>query len=172
MGILGQSTWPTTSTLNRRRPQENYGFRLIGSQSTLFSRSIAVVVAYRPVSGLPTNRELIGISWFLGTDPRDEPVTSVPPHTGTRPARSYWLRIGFAERHAAAIRQTVVTIEKTMGIIKKNFQLKSVIAAKQRANAQAVPRMSAKNSGRRPPSCQANTTASRRNTLTKSPNPT
>ena len=59
-----------------------------------------------------------------------------------------------------------------MGMIKKYFQLKTVMAAKQRANAHAVPRMSAKDSGGRRPSCHANSTASRRNTLTKSPNPT
>src|SRR4029077_7966339 len=79
---------------------------------------------------------------------------------------------GFAESHAAAVKHNVVTIEKTMGITKKYFQLKTEIAAKQRANVQAVPRMRAKDSGGRPPSCHANTIASRRNTLTESPNPT
>ncbi|HXP43030.1 MAG TPA: hypothetical protein VN833_22450 [Candidatus Acidoferrales bacterium] len=54
-----------------------------------------------------------------------------------------------------------------MKIIKKYFQLKTVMAAKQRANAHAIPRMSAEDSGG-----TANTAASRRNTLTKSPNPT
>jgi len=78
----------------------------------------------------------------------------------------------FAEIHAAAVKHNVITIEKTMGIIKKYFQLKTVMAAKQRANAHAVPRMRAKDSGGRPPSCHANITASRKNTLTKSPNPT
>ena len=58
-----------------------------------------------------------------------------------------------------------------MGIIKKYFQLKTVMAAKQRANAHAVPRMSAEDSGGRLPSCHANTAESKRNTLTKSPNP-
>jgi hypothetical protein len=66
----------------------------------------------------------------------------------------------------------VVTIEKMKGRIKKYFQLKIVMAAKQRANVHAVPRMSAKDSGGRRPNCHANITASRRNTLTKSPNPT
>ena len=78
----------------------------------------------------------------------------------------------FAESHAAAVKHNVVAIEKTMGIIKKYFQLKTVMPAKQRANVHAVPRMRAKDSGGRPPSCHANTTASRKNTLTKSPNPT
>jgi hypothetical protein len=78
----------------------------------------------------------------------------------------------FAESHAAAVKHNVVTIEKAMGIIKKYFQLKTVMAAKQRANAHAVLRIRAKDSGGRRPSCHANITASRRNTLTKSPNPT
>src|SRR5258707_7885144 len=78
----------------------------------------------------------------------------------------------FAESHAAAVKHNVTTIEKMMGIIKKYFQLRTVMAAKQRAKAHAVPRMSAKDSGGRPPSCHANTIASNRNTLTKSPNPT
>jgi len=78
----------------------------------------------------------------------------------------------FAASHAAAVKHNVVTIEKAMGKIKRYLQLTTVMAAKQRANAHVVPRMSAKDSGGRPPSCHANTTASRRNTLTKSPNPT
>ena len=78
----------------------------------------------------------------------------------------------FAESHAAAVKHNVVTTEKTMGIIKKYLQLKTVMTTKQRANVHAVPRMSARDSGGRPPSCHANTTASKRNTLTKSPNPT
>ena len=79
---------------------------------------------------------------------------------------------GLAENHAAALRHTVITTEKTMGITKKYFQLNAVMATKDSANTHAVPRMSAKDSGGRPPSCHANITASRRNTLTKSPNPT
>jgi len=78
----------------------------------------------------------------------------------------------FVESHAAAVKVNVIRIEKTMGIIKKYFQSRTVIAAKQRANVHAVPRIFAKDSGGRPPSCHANTTASRSNTLTMSPNPT
>ena len=63
-------------------------------------------------------------------------------------------------------------MEKTIGITKKYFQLKTVMPAKHRANVHAVPRIKAKDSGGRRPSCYANTTASRRNALTKSPNPT
>jgi 3-hydroxyisobutyrate dehydrogenase-like beta-hydroxyacid dehydrogenase len=57
-------------------------------------------------------------------------------------------------------------------LLSAKLRLKTVMAAKQRANADAVPRMSAKDSGGRLPSCHANTAASRRNTLTKSPTPT
>jgi hypothetical protein len=78
----------------------------------------------------------------------------------------------FPESHAAAVKHNVVTNEQTMGIIKKYLQLKTVMAAKQRAKVHPVPRMSANDSGGRPPSCHANTAASSRNTLTKSPNPT
>jgi hypothetical protein len=48
-----------------------------------------------------------------------------------------------------------------MGRMKRYLQLTTVIAAKQRANAYAVPRMSAKVAGGRPPSCQANIAANR-----------
>jgi len=78
----------------------------------------------------------------------------------------------FPESHAAEVKHNVTAMEKTIGIIKKYFQAKTEMAAKQRANVHAVPRMRAKDSGGRPPSCHANTTASRRNALTKSPNPT
>ena len=78
----------------------------------------------------------------------------------------------FGDSHAAAVKHNVVTIEKAIGTIKKYFQLKTEMAAKQSANAHAVPRMSAKDSGGRRPSCHANATASKRNTLIKSPNPT
>jgi len=57
---------------------------------------------------------------------------------------------GFAESQAAAVKASVITIEKTMGIIKKYFQSKTVMAAKQRANVHAVPRIFAKDSGGRP----------------------
>jgi len=78
----------------------------------------------------------------------------------------------FPESHAAAVKHKVIAIDNTMGITKKYLKFKTVMAAKQRANAHAVPRMSAKDSGGRPPSCHANTAASKTNTLTKSPNPT
>jgi len=63
---------------------------------------------------------------------------------------------GFAESDAAAAKHTVITAEKAIGRIKRNLQLTTVMAAKQRANAQAVPRMSAKVAGARLPSCHAN----------------
>src|SRR5258706_15087902 len=77
-----------------------------------------------------------------------------------------------AESHAAAVKHNVTAIETMIGITKKYLQARTVMAAKQRANVHAVPRMRAKDSGGRPPSCHANTTASRRNALTKSPKPT
>ena len=67
----------------------------------------------------------------------------------------------FAESHAAAAKQIVITIEKAMGRIKRNLQLTIVMTAKHRANAHAVPRKSAKLAAGRPPSCQAKIAANR-----------
>jgi hypothetical protein len=66
-----------------------------------------------------------------------------------------------ADSQAAAIKHTVITIEKTIGRIKRYLQLTTVMAAKQAANAHAVPRMSAKVSAGRPPSCHARMAAKR-----------
>ena len=71
------------------------------------------------------------------------------------------LQIGFAESHAAAVKHTVITIEETIGRIKRYLQLTTVIAAKQRAKAHTVTRMTAKVSAGRPPSCHANIAANR-----------
>ena len=65
----------------------------------------------------------------------------------------------FAESHAAAVKHTVITIEKTIGRIKRYLQLTTVMAAKQRANAHVVPRMSARVFAGRPASCHASTAA-------------
>src|SRR6266571_1016999 len=54
------------------------------------------------------------------------------------------------DSNAAAIKHTVITIEKTIGRIKRYLQLTTVMAARQTANAQAVPRMSTKVSAGRP----------------------
>ena len=67
----------------------------------------------------------------------------------------------FAESHAAAVKHDVITIEKAMGMIKRYLQLTTVMAEKQRANAHAVPRMSAKVAAGRPASCHANIAANR-----------
>ena len=40
-----------------------------------------------------------------------------------------------AESHAAAVKHTVIAIEKAMGMIKRYLQLTTVMAAKERANA-------------------------------------
>jgi hypothetical protein len=65
------------------------------------------------------------------------------------------------ESHAAAVRQNVIRIEKTMGMIKRYLKLTTVMAAKQSANAHVVPRMSAKVDVGRPPSCHANIAVNR-----------
>ena len=67
----------------------------------------------------------------------------------------------FAESHAAAVKHTVITIEKTIGTTKRNLQLRTVMAAKQRARPHTVTRMTAKVSAGRPPSCHANAAANR-----------
>jgi len=67
----------------------------------------------------------------------------------------------FVESHAAAAKHSVITIEKAMGKMKRYLQLKTVMTAKQRANAQAVPRMSANVAAGRPPSCHASIAANR-----------
>jgi hypothetical protein len=50
---------------------------------------------------------------------------------------------GFAERHAAAVKHTVITMEKAMGKMKRYLKLTTVMAAKQTARAHAVTRMAA-----------------------------
>lgn len=81
-------------------------------------------------------------------------------------------QIGFGESHAAAIKHTIITVEKTIGAMKKCRQLNTITAPKQSASPHAVGRMRAKVSAGRPPNCHANIAPSRRNTVTKSPNPT
>jgi len=76
----------------------------------------------------------------------------------------------FAERHAAAIKHTVIRVEKTMGVVKAYLQLNAVTAAKQMASAHAMLRTRAKVSAGSPPSSHANTAANKRNTEKKSPN--
>jgi hypothetical protein len=66
-----------------------------------------------------------------------------------------------AESHAAAVKHKVIRIEKTMGIIKRYLQLTTVMAAKQRTNAHAVLRRSAKVAAGRLPSCHANIAANK-----------
>src|SRR4029079_2586372 len=79
--------------------------------------------------------------------------------------------VHLAESHAAVIKQTVIKDENTIGTINKYLQLKTVIAAKQMANAHAVTRICARFSPGSRPSCHANTAANKRNTLTDSPAP-
>src|SRR6476619_7547665 len=66
-----------------------------------------------------------------------------------------------AESNAAAVKHNVITSEKTIGMIKRYLKLTSVMAAKQRANAHAVPRRNARVAAGRPPSCQASIAANK-----------
>ncbi len=79
------------------------------------------------------------------------------------------LEPAFPASHAPTLRHTVITAENAIGIIKRYITLTTVIAAKQRANAQAMPRMRAKVSAGSPPSCQANIAENRRNTPMENP---
>ena len=76
----------------------------------------------------------------------------------------------FPESHAAAIKHTVIRVEKTMGVVKAYLQLKAVIATKQMASAHAMVRTRAKVSAGSPAMSHANTAANKRNTEKKSPN--
>ena len=81
---------------------------------------------------------------------------------GGSETRPYWIGVTwFAESHAAMAKQSVITIEKAMGKMKRYFQLTTVMAAKQRANAHAVTRMSVRLAAGRPPSCHAKIAANR-----------
>ena len=79
--------------------------------------------------------------------------------------------VGLVESHAAASKHPVIRVEKTMGVVKEYLQHKAVTAEKEKARAHAVWRMKgAKVPAGRPPSCQANAAANKRNTEKKSPN--
>src|ERR1043166_510506 len=80
--------------------------------------------------------------------------------------------LGFAESHAATIKQTPIMIEKTSGRKKKYLTFRNVSKTKQIANDQPIPRARASVSASSRPSCQATTAESNRNKLTRSPNPT
>jgi hypothetical protein len=67
----------------------------------------------------------------------------------------------FAESQAAAIKHTVIRVEKTMGVVKVNIQLNAVTATTQTASAQAMPRTRAKVSAGSPPSSHASTAATK-----------
>src|SRR5579862_4801573 len=80
--------------------------------------------------------------------------------------------MGLAESHAAAVKHAVIVKEKTIGRIKRYFQLTMVMAAKQEAKPQAAIRIAAKVSEGRPASFHANTAANRKNTPSDNPAPT
>jgi len=76
----------------------------------------------------------------------------------------------FGESHAAAIKHSVIRVEKTMGMVKAYLQLKAVTATKQMASAHAMLRTRAKVSAGSRPSSHATAAANKRNTEKKSPN--
>src|SRR5436305_1086456 len=76
---------------------------------------------------------------------------------------------GFAETHAAAVKQTVMASENAMGMAKRYLQLTAVMAAKESANAHVAPRMSASVATGSRPNCQANIAAKRYSTPTENP---
>jgi hypothetical protein len=80
------------------------------------------------------------------------------------------VQLVFAESHAAAIKHTVIRVEKTRGVVKAYLQLKAVTATKEMASAHAMLRTRAKVSAGRPPNTHANTAANKRNTERKNPN--
>ena len=75
--------------------------------------------------------------------------------------RNGGMKTDLAESHAPAVKHNVITIEKAMGMIKRYLQLTTVMAAKQRANAHAVLRISARVVAGSPPSCHAIIAANR-----------
>jgi hypothetical protein len=75
-----------------------------------------------------------------------------------------------AESHAAAIKHTVIRVEKMLGVVKVYLQLNAVTATKQMASDHAMLRTCAKVSAGSPPSSHANAAANKRNTEKKSPN--
>jgi hypothetical protein len=72
--------------------------------------------------------------------------------------------------HVAAIKHTVIRVEKTIGVVKAYLQLTAVTATKHMASAHAMLRTRANVSAGSPPSSHANTAANKRNTEKKSPN--
>ena len=79
-------------------------------------------------------------------------------------------QLAFTDSHAAAIKHTVIRVEKTRGVVKAYLQLKAVTATKQIASAHAMLRTPAKVSAESPPSSHANIAANKRNTEKKNPN--
>lgn len=77
----------------------------------------------------------------------------------------------FDASHAAETKHSVIAIDKTIGGINRYIQLTTVNAAKQSANAHAMPRMRAKISFGRPPSSQASIAEKNKNTPTENPAP-
>ncbi len=79
---------------------------------------------------------------------------------------------GLAENHAAAVKQSKIRIEKTIGTIRAYLKPTIVTAAKHMTSVHAVPRMTANVWRGRPPSCHANIAVNTRKIEKKSPKPT
>ncbi len=89
---------------------------------------------------------------------------------GGEPNGSFMHRqLAFTDSHAAAIKDPVIRVEKTMGVVKAYLQLKAVTATKQMASAHAMLRTRVKVSAGSPPRSHANTAENKRNTEKKSP---
>src|SRR6202045_480101 len=108
---------------------------------------------------------MIGMQYFTG-------ITASFRQTKRRSMhyRNGGMETCLAESHAAAIKHTVIRVEKTMGVVKAYLQLKAGTATKQMASAHAMLRTRAKVSAGSLPSSHANTAATKRNTEKKSPN--
>ena len=113
-----------------------------------------------PFNGTLLNNALLSAHFRIADD---------PPETGSVafPTKA---QLVFAESHDAAVKHTVIRVEKTMGVVKAYLQLKAVTATKQMASAHAILRTRAKVSAGSPPSSHANTAANKRNTEKKRPN--
>jgi hypothetical protein len=107
------------------------------------------------------------VRWLLLIDPRYSSSKILHEHNiavtciNLKRDANEPLQTGLAGSHAAAVKHTVITIEKAIGRIKRYLQLTTVMAAKLRARAHTVTRITAKVSALRPPSCRANTAANR-----------
>jgi hypothetical protein len=86
-----------------------------------------------------------------------------------RPASPIEVQGVFDESDAAAIKHSVIRVEKTRGVVKAYLQQSAVTVMKQIASAHGMLLRRAKLSGGSAASNQANTAANKRNTVKKNP---